>query len=499
MTFAALNSRGQFGLNAHPVTVEVYKSPGLPRFDIVGLAATAVKESRDRVRATLQNLNYPWPQSRMTVNLAPADMPKEGGRFDLAIALGVLSTIKALCADLSEYEFVGELGIDGALRPVRSILPAALACRDAGRSLVCPAENAAEAALVPRGTVLAASHLEEVLGHLHGHCPLRAAASSSAASRCPQPLDLGEVKGQVLAKRALTIAASGGHNLLFLGPPGSGKSMLAARLPGLLPSLTEHEAVAVAAVRSIAGMSADPARFWEPPFRNPHHTVSAPALVGGGSKPRPGEVSLAHHGVLFLDELPEFRRATLESLRQPLENGEAVVARAQGKATFPARFLLLAAMNPCPCGYRGDASGRCDCTPQEVRRYLGRLSGPLLDRFDIHVELPRLSWEELEAPTAKSETTAEVRARVEAARRRQLDRQNELNRDLTSRCVAAHCDEAGQKLLRDTAEQRPLSARALYRIMRVGRTIADLEGAETVGVAHLAEAVALRYLDRRSA
>lgn len=498
MSFAALNSRGQFGLSAHLVTVEVYKSPGLPRFDIVGLAATAVKESRDRVRATLQNLNYPWPQSRMTVNLAPADVPKEGGRFDLAIALGVLRTTEALCADLAGYEFVGELGIDGALRPVRSILPAALACRDAGRVLVCPADNAAEAALVPRATIIAPNHLEEVLGHLHGHCPLDPVACASAeAKRCRGPLDLGDVKGHGLAKRALTVAASGGHNLLFVGPPGSGKSMLASRLPGLLPSLSEREAVAVAAVRSVAGMNADPASFWEPPFRNPHHTVSAAALVGGGSRPSPGEVSLAHHGVLFLDELAEFRRATLESLRQPLENGEAVVARVQGKATFPARFLLIAAMNPCPCGYRGEA--RCDCTPQEVRRYLGRISGPLLDRFDMHVELPRLSWEELETASDDDDETANALAEVAAARQRQLNRQNKLNRDLASNQVKSYCDRAGRNLLRETSERRPLSARSLYRIMRVGRTIADLSGDDNIGVAHLAEALALRCLDWLSA
>lgn len=497
MTFAALNSRGQDGLQAQPVTVEVYKSPGLPRFDIVGLAATAVKESRDRVRATLQNLNYTWPQSRMTVNLAPADMPKEGGRFDLAIALGVLSTTRALSADVQPYEFVGELGIDGTLRPVQAILPAALACRDAGRRLVCPVENAAEAALVPRGTVIAAGHLEEVLGHLHGNCPLQPiTAAETGPTITPSPLDLNEVKGQALAKRALTIAASGGHNVLFLGPPGSGKSMLAARLPGLLPPLSEEEAVAVAAIRSIAGERAEPARFWEPPYRNPHHTVSAPALVGGGSKPKPGEVSLAHHGVLFLDELGEFRRGVLESLRQPLENGEAVVARAQGKATFPARFLLIAAMNPCPCGYRGDSSGRCDCTPSQVQRYLGRISGPVLDRFDLHVELPRQGWQALQASATDAASTAEVRTQVSLARKRQLKRQQALNRDLPGARVNAYCDAAAQRLLRETSDRRPLSARSLYKIMRVARTIADLAGDAGIQTQHIAEALALRCLDR---
>jgi magnesium chelatase family protein len=523
---------------APAVTVEVQAAGGLPAMNIVGLAEMAVRESKDRVRGALHNGRFQIPAGRITVNLAPADLPKEGGRFDLPIALGVLGAsgqvrIKAL----PELEFLGELALSGDLRPVQGVLPAALAARDAGRALVLPRENAAEAGLVKGLRIHPAAHLLEVCAHLNGEAPL---GTHQAADIDPVETfyaDLSEVRGQAHAKRALEVAAAGAHSLLFIGPPGTGKSMLASRLPGLLPALSEGEALEVAAIRSVSGLETfDPARWRQRPFRSPHHTASAIALVGGGANPRPGEISLAHLGVLFLDELPEYERRVLEVLREPLESGHIHISRAARQVRFPARFQLIAAMNPCPCGYLGDPGGRCRCTAEQVARYRARLSGPLLDRIDLHVEVPRLRPEEMSAvlavgrpgtpdgipPDARSGrrgsartvplanppadlgaeilTSAQVRARVEAARERQFSRQGKPNQALEPREIDHHCrlDEAGQRLMTQAMARLGLSPRGYHRVLKVGRTIADLAGSEGIASTHLGEAIGYRRLDRQA-
>ncbi|HLF95744.1 MAG TPA: YifB family Mg chelatase-like AAA ATPase, partial [Methylococcaceae bacterium] len=434
MSLAIVYSRGQQGIAAPLVTVEAHLSNGLPSLSIVGLPETAVKESKDRVRGALLNCHFDFPAQRITLNLAPADLPKEGGRFDLAIAVGILAASGQVKGEaLGGYEFLGELSLTGELRPARGALPVALAARDAGRTLIVPEANAGEAALVQDAKVLAATHLLEVCAHLNGLRNLESAVSDHPTARAVHHVgpDLADVRGQLHAKRALEVAAAGGHNLLMLGPPGTGKSMLAVRLPGLLPLLDETTALENAAVVSVSDQTLDAARWRIPPYRSPHHTASAPALVGGGGNPKPGEISLAHGGVLFLDELPEFDRKVLEVLREPLETGRVTVSRAAQRAEFPARFQLVAAMNPCPCGYLGDPSGRCRCTADQVQRYRARISGPLLDRIDLHIEVPRQPHSALSELPARGESSIAARERVKAARTLAATRQNKANACLT--------------------------------------------------------------------
>lgn len=496
-----LHSRARVGMHAPAVTVEVHLSGGLPSLSMVGLPEMAVKESKDRVRGALLNGRFQFPLGRVTINLAPADLPKEGGRFDLPIALGILGASGQVATDrLDSYEWIGELALSGGLRPVNGVLPVAVAARKAGRELILPMENAAEASLVSGLEVRPARHLMEVCEHLNGIRPLPTVASGALPASAPDYPDLAEVKGQEHAKRALEIAAAGGHSLLLIGPPGTGKSMLANRLPGLLPPLSEAEALEAAAIRSVSDRNLfDPARWRERPFRAPHHTASAVALVGGGSNPRPGEISLAHQGVLFLDELPEFDRKVLEVLREPLESGFIHISRAARQARFPARFQLVAAMNPCPCGYLGDRSGRCRCTADQVARYRGRISGPLLDRVDMHVEVPRVDLARLAASVRPDrETTSVVRRRVDAARARQEARRGKPNHALTPAEIDRHCalSPLGQRMIERAIDRLGLSARAYHRILKVARTIADLDGDRQIEQAHLGEAIGYRRLDR---
>ncbi len=450
-----------------------------------------MRESRDRVRSALVNSHFEFPQRRITVNLAPADLPKEGGRYDLAIAIGILAASGQVpCESLESYEFIGELALTGALREVAGSLPAAIACATAGRKLVLPRESGSEAALAG-GEVKVADSLLQVCAELHSREPLPQAQrpEREEARGCA---DLADVRGQLKARRALEVAAAGGHNLLFYGPPGTGKTMLASRLPGILPPLATDELIEVAAVYSSAGL----AQLRQRPFRAPHHSASSTALVGGGSNPKPGEISLAHRGVLFLDEMPEFPRHALEILREPLENGEVRISRARAQVTYPANFQLVAAMNPCPCGYLGEP--RCRCTPDQIDRYRNKLSGPLLDRIDMQVEVASMSAGQLQ-DTPVGESSAQVRARVAAARQRQLARQEKINAQLQGSELDRHCalGKNEQTLLRHSVEQLGLSARSYHRVLKVARTLADLAGEEQIGAGQIAEALAYRNLDRR--
>jgi len=493
MTLAQIHTRAQLGVAAPPVRVEVHLAGGLPSFNIVGLPDSAVRESRDRVRAAISNSGFNNPQRRITVSLAPADLPKDGGRFDLPIALGILVASNQLkTGPLDDHEFLGELSLSGEVRAVAGCLPAILAARRAGRTLVLPADNGMEAGLVSDANCRLASDLAATASALRGQTGL-ARPEPVAGNGLAELPDLADVRGQARARRALEIAAAGGHNLLMIGPPGTGKTLLASRLPGILPLLSEDEALETAAIGSVAGRSLEPESWRQRPFRTPHHTASGVALVGGGTRPRPGEISLAHNGVLFLDELPEFDRRVLEVLREPLESGRIVISRAAHQAEFPARFQLISAMNPCPCGYAGDQSGRCGCSPDQIQRYRARVSGPLLDRIDLHVEVPRQTFGKLPA----GEPSAIVRERVAAARAHQAPR-GALNAHLDSAGVTRHCrlDARGEKLLEQACERLHLSARAHQRIIKVARTIADLDGEPAVTAAHLAEAVGYRQLDR---
>lgn len=500
MSLSTVYTRAQVGIESPLVQVEVHLSGGLPSLSLVGLPETAVKESKDRVRSAILNSHFEFPSKRITINLAPADLPKEGGRYDLAIALGILASSGQIPKDrLSDLECVGELTLSGELRPISGILPTALQSAHAGKTLIVPAGNVAEAALCQGGNILQAASLSQVCAWLHGNQQLKIVVAEDApVQQVNSTNDLADVKGQAGARRALEISAAGQHNLLFIGPPGTGKTMLASRLPAILPPMDNDEALVAASVASISHHSGDwQSRWGHRPFRAPHHTSSGVALVGGGGNPKPGEISLAHGGVLFLDELPEYSRKVLDVLREPLENGEIVISRANRSVTYPAQFQLIAAMNPCPCGYYGDPSGRCQCTPDQIRRYQGQTSGPLLDRIDLHVDVPPISPQLLQqAPP--SETSETVRERVISARERQLTRQGCANGRLTGRQRDAVCrlHKSDEAWLLDTIARLNLSARSYHRLLTIARTIADLAEADNIERSHLMEAIGFRALDR---
>ncbi len=506
MSLAVLKSRALAGMHAPEVIVEVHLANGLPSFTIVGLPEAEVKESKDRVRAALINAQFEFPARRITVNLAPADLPKESGRYDLPIALGILAASGQIPKQaLAAYEFAGELALTGALRPIRGALAMTVAVvkssiaanhhaspiLEAHPAFILPAENAEEAALVQNARILAAHSLQQVCAHLAGREPIQDYLAQSPPQLKHYP-DFSEVKAQQQAKRALEIAACGGHSVLMSGSPGTGKSMLASRFAGILPEMSEQEALESAAILSLIG--GYKSELWRVrPYRAPHHTASAVALVGGGSTPRPGEISLAHHGVLFLDELPEFDRKVLEVLREPLESGHITISRAARQADFPAQFQLIAAMNPCPCGYLGHYQHACRCTPDQVARYRGKISGPLLDRIDLHIEVPALREHELTG-LADGENSAHIQVRVQAARELQLARQGKANFALNSQELEQYCspDEAAMGLLKSAISRLSLSARAYTRILKVARSIADLAQSPHINASHIAEAIQYR-------
>ena len=499
MSLALAHSRARTGVHAPEVRVEAYLSPGLPSVQVVGLPEAAVRESRDRVRAAIQCSQLEMPQRRIVINLAPADVPKDGSRFDLPIAIGILAAQGDVSLEaLAKYELLGELALTGELRMVDGVLPAALAAARAGRALIVPAGNGIEAALAGEAEVYVARTLLEAIAHINGVKSLPQALPDSSEIKPIAYPDLADVRGQLQARRALEIAACGQHHLLLIGSPGCGKTLLASRLPGLLPDASEEEALESAAIASCSGRGIDLSRWRLRAFRSPHHSASPAALVGGGAEPRPGEISLAHNGVLFLDELAEWDRRSLEVLREPLESGVVTISRAARAAEFPARFQLVAAMNPCPCGWAGDPSGRCRCAGEAVQRYRSRLSGPLLDRIDLHVGVPRLAAHELRADAPRGESTATVRERVLLARERQMQRAGKTNALLDQTETERYCRLSGsdQALLEHAMETLQLSARATHRILRVARSIADLEGRAEIGTTQLTEAIGYRQLDR---
>jgi len=500
MALSCVYSRARVGLESPLVTVEVDIANGLPAFNIVGLPETSVRESKDRVRSAIINCGYEFPAKRITINLAPADLPKEGGRFDLPIAVGILVASGQLPKnEIENYEFAGELALSGALRPIIGEIPLAIATSKANRTLVIPHDNAEQTSWVEQANVHAIKHLSQLFHHFNRQLALPLIEHKTAEFiQQKSVFDMSDVVGQPLAKRALEIAASGAHNLLFIGPPGTGKTMLASRLPGILPPMSAQEALASASIKSITQQHVDP-RYWlSRPFRSPHHTASAAALVGGGGQPKPGEISLAHHGVLFLDELPEFDRKVLDVLREPMEAGEVTISRANHKQTFPAKFQLVAAMNPSPTGFYNDKRS----TPEQVLRYLNKLSGPFLDRIDIQLEvtrLPRGLWSKAASKlTPDQETSEQIQQRVIACRNTQLQRQGKANADLTSQEIKQYCalSDEDNEFLELAIEKFGLSTRTHHRILKIARTLADMEQSEQIDNQHIVEALSYRAMDR---